>query len=52
VTGELSDDDLEHVVGGLTRTWEIDARPAMSPAIPPMSVSLLGAADSTQRISA
>ena len=51
-TGELSDNDLEQVVGGLTRAWDMEPRPVTAPPVPTLSVSLLSAVESAQRISA
>jgi hypothetical protein len=52
VSEELSDDDLEHVVGGLARPWDLDARPVHVPAGSTVSVSLLDAVESVERLSA
>ena len=52
VREEMSDDELEHVVGGLARPWDIDARPVRMPPSPAVSVSLLDAVESVERMSA
>ena len=39
--GELSDNDLEQVVGGLSRTWHFDDRSFVAPAVPAVSVTPL-----------
>ena len=49
---ELSDDDLERVVGGLARPWDADAPPVHAPAGSMVSVSLLDAVESVERRSA
>jgi bacteriocin-like protein len=52
VSEELSDDELEHVVGGLARPWDLGARPVHAPVSPAVSVSLLDAVESVERMSA
>lgn len=49
---EMSDDELDHVVGGLARPWDTDARPVRVPPSPAVSVSLLDAVESAERMSA
>lgn len=52
VSEELSDDELEHVVGGLARPWDRGAPPVHVPVSPAVSVSLLDAVESVERMSA
>jgi hypothetical protein len=51
-TDELSDADLEQVVGGLARIWQAGAATTNEPLSTPLSVSPLGAIETLHRIPA
>jgi hypothetical protein len=51
-TDELSEADLEQVVGGLPRVWHVEAAAINGPLPPSLSISPIVTIDTAHRISA